>query len=295
MTKNKLKNKLRDVFKQALGVFFVVWLIASCFFFFSNRYTVVDKEIPHTDYFFVEDFSGVLNETTERYIYDEAVRLYEKTSAQVVVVTVPNTQEKEFEEFSHDLANDWGIGDDDLDNGILLLFLTDEEDPHVRLEVGEGLEGAITDGAAGRILDKYAVNDKDSGRWNRAAANTFSVVLEEVYKEYGESVPSSVATQKSWGDGKEETVGTFADAAYPEIEYVENPDSLGMQIIVAVFVGLAFAVFITIFILVGLLSPGGGGRGGRGGYYGGGFSGGGFSGGGFSGGGGSFGGGGASR
>lgn len=294
--KNNGTKKIKAAVKPAMGVFWVVLIIGTLVSFFERRQTIIVQDVPPTEYFFVEDYSRVLNETTERYIYDEAVRLYQETKAQVVVATVPNTQEQDLEEFSADLANDWGIGDAELDNGILLLFVTDEDDPHVRLEIGEGLEGAISDGAAGRILDKYAVNDKEDGKWNRAAANTFSVVLEKVYGEYGMDTPSSVATAKNWGDGSEVTDGTFGDATYPEAKYEKNTEPLFEQWLVALLIGFVFASIFGVATWFGLaFGEGGGGSGGR--YYGGsgGFGGGSFGGGGFSGGGGSFGGGGASR
>ena len=295
---NKGIKKAKAAIKPALGTFLIVLIIGTLMMYFEGRESIVVQDVPPTEYFFIEDYSRVLNETTERYIYDEAVALYQETKAQVVVVTVPNTQEQDLEEFSADLANDWGIGDKDLDNGILLLFVTDEDDPHVRLEIGEGLEGAISDGAAGRILDDYAVDDKEDGKWNRAAANTFSVVLEKVYGEYGMDTPASVATAKNWGDGREKTDGTFGDATYPDAVYEKNPDPFLVQLLSAFMVALVFSsIFglVTWFCLV-FGDENGGGHGGRyhGGY--GGFGGGSFGGGGgFSGGGGSFGGGGASR
>ncbi len=260
-----------------------------------------------TGNFFVEDYSGVLNEGTENLIFNEAVSLYEATSAQVVAVTVPNTHADGLEEYSIRLANEWGIGDEELDNGVLLLFVTDEEDPHVRMEVGKGLEGAIPDGKAGRILDDYAVEDKDNGNWNRAVGNTFMATVMEVYDEYGLACPSGVAIYEEWGDGEEETVGTFADAVFPEEIVKDNEDSLLVQVCESYLAGivLMFMLLIGVVIVIGIPMLLSGIIGGIGSLFGlsvgGGFfdddgdSGGSFGGGGYSGGGGSFGGGGASR
>lgn len=294
---NKGIENAKAAIKPALGVFLFVLVIGTLMIYSERRETIVVQEVPPTEYFFVEDYSRVLNETTERYIYDEAVSLYQETKAQVVVVTVPNTQEQDLEEFSIDLANDWEIGDKDLDNRILLLFVTDEEEPHVRLEIGEGLEGAISDGAAGRILDEYAVDDKDDGNWNRAAANTFSAVLEKVYGEYGLEMPSSVAIANDWGDGSEITDGTFGDATYPKLQYEKNEEPVSLQIFIAFFGAFGVAFLFALFVWLGIAFGDGNTRGRGGRYYGGygGYGGGSFGGGGFSGGGGSFGGGGASR
>ena len=285
----------------ALGV--VLVLLAGTWFFYEEFKVSTEPNYPaHTEYFYVEDYSGVLNENTESFIMDEAVRLNKKTKAQVVVVTVPNTQDVALEEFSRTLANNWGIGDAQLDNGVLLLFVTDPDDLHVRMEVGKGLEGALPDGKAGRILDDYAVGPKDDGKWNKAAGDTFVATVSEVYDEYGISAPKSLAPQK-WENSKAPTAGTFADADYPKPTIVENEapfwtqvaEAFLMTVIILFLFGLGFLLVSLINFIINKLF---GGRGSR--YYrrgGGGFfgDGGGFSGGGFSGGGGSFGGGGASR
>ncbi|MCR4617379.1 MAG: TPM domain-containing protein [Lachnospiraceae bacterium] len=286
--------------KKILAVLAVIGWIGTIIFAFHDNKIVVETNYPeHSQYFFVEDYSGVLNEQTEKYIYNEAERLEDYTGAQVVVVTVPGTQSDSLEDFSYNLANNWGIGDAEKDNGVLILFDTTENDAHVRMEVGKGLEGAIPDGKAGRLLDDYAVEAKDDGLFNKAAANTFTAVLNEVYDEYGIDAPDTLVAADSWGDGEYETVGTFADMDFPTATEKENDAPFASQLWAAIkdgsymFIGIAAILFFVIRFFIGLF---GGRKGGRGGsssfFFGGGYSGGG---GGHSGGGGSFGGGGASR
>ncbi|MBQ9549475.1 MAG: TPM domain-containing protein [Lachnospiraceae bacterium] len=279
-----------------LAVFIFIFFIGTVVLFVDNRTERVVNYPEPSDYFFVEDFSGVLNEDTESIIYVEAADLYDKTGAQIVVVTVPNTQEESLEDFSYHLANNWGIGSEEEDNGVLILFETDEEEPHVRMEVGKGLEGAIPDGKAGRILDDYAVEDKNNGVWNRAAGNTFVAAAEAVYQEYGLDIPETLTFADDWLDGSSETKGTFADLPFPEALEKVNDAPVSDQIIEAMLECLVLIIFFSIiFAIVGFFMFIGG-IGGGGGFSGRGYSGGGGnSGGGFSGGGGSFGGGGASR
>lgn len=73
----------------------------------------------------------------------------------MVVVTVQSLGGRDIESYSIGLAREWGIGDKDDDSGVLLLLSTG--DRQVRIEVGKGLEGSLTDGKSGRILDSYAV------------------------------------------------------------------------------------------------------------------------------------------
>lgn len=142
------------------------------------------------------------------------------------------------------IANDWKIGDAELDNGVLLLFTTEE--PHVRLEIGRGLEGCLTDAESGRILDTWAVDAKDNGRWNEAAVNTFVTVAQELYIEYGVEVPDSLNTVDAT---KEEVSGTtMADAVFPEMLVEKNPDPFWMQVIAA-FIAVCILTFIPYLII----------------------------------------------
>lgn len=137
-----------------------------------------------TERFFVNDFADVLNETDEQTVYETGVALYEATDAQVVLVTVDSLNGQTLEDYALGLARGWGIGDDEKDNGVLLLFTTDG--PHTRIEVGYGLEGAINDSKAGRILDTYLVPwYDDDAAWSERLTETYTALLNEVYTEYG--------------------------------------------------------------------------------------------------------------
>lgn len=288
------KKKKPGLKRIILLITLIITVIGTIIIYFDNR-TVVETVYPDpTGYFYVEDYSHVLNEKTERFILDEAVRLNEATKAQVVVVMAPNTQSNALYDFSVNLANRWGIGDEKLDNGVLLFFVTDPEDPHVRMDVGKGLEGAIPDGKAGRILDDYAVGPRDEGLWNKAAGDSFVAVLKEVYGEYGIPVPETVDFQE-WEDPDSPTGGTFADADFPEPIEKENDAPFFDQILEAFLITLVFLAIFAVIIVISIIITSLGGSGGGGSSFGGGGSSFGGGGGGYHGGGGSFGGGGASR
>ncbi len=280
---------IKKIIFGIIGLLAAGWLAVFlfCMVVFSLPSTVYPE---HTEYFYVEDFSGCLNEATERYIFEEAKRLEEKTTAQVVVVTVPNTHEDDLEDYSVNLANEWGIGQKDTDNGILLLIRTGEDEEGIRLEVGKGLEGAIPDGKAGRILDTYAVEAKKGHRWNELAGNTFSAIASEIYNEAGIPLPETVVIKDDWQDGEDVTRGTFADAVFPEekvsdLTFSEKISESASNACRDFLWGSLVILFILFLVFFG--GSGSSGSGGSGSYSGGG--------GGFSGGGGSFGGGGASR
>ncbi len=77
--------------------------------------------------------------------------LEERTTVQMAVLTVPSLEGDSLEDFSMRVAETWQLGQQDKDNGVLLLVARD--DRAMRLEVGYGLEDTLTDALSGRILD----------------------------------------------------------------------------------------------------------------------------------------------
>lgn len=238
---------------------------------------------PTTD-FFVNDFAGCLSSDDAAYMQSLGEALYKATKAQVVVVTVESLDGESIEDYAIGLGREWGIGDEETDSGVLLLLSSGDRE--VRIEVGYGLEGRLTDGKTGRILDNYAMPYLRNNDFSTGLRGAYAALVNEVYAEYG--------IETTTGEGM--TVLANTD------EYDGSP-SLGSQIVL--FLPLGFVVLLVILSRIFAKHIGGGGTGGHGGgFYGGGFygggsfrGGGGFSGGGggFSGGGGSFGGGGSSR
>lgn len=222
---------------------------------------------PHEG-FFVNDFADILSPQDEEALFQMGAGLQNATTAQVVLVTVENTGSRDLETYSLELAREWGIGQKGDNNGVLLLFTT--EGPHSRIEVGYGLEGALPDSKAGRILDTYLVPWYDQpDTYSTHLRDTYTALVNTVYTEYGME-------------------GNVTPLEEPLVEQ-EDGSIIPMLLFLLLMMALIFGTRGRILLV--------GGRGGT--YYGGGFGGGGggFSGGGggFSGGGGGFGGGGASR
>ena len=158
-------------------------IIFSIFILLFNLITVKSLAIVPKSYeFYVNDTANVLSTDTEQYIIDINKKLYKKTGAQIVVVTVNNLEEQSIEEYSTELFRNYGIGDKEKNNGVLLILSI--EDRKTRIEVGYGLEGRLTDGKTGRILDNYAIPYFKDNKWDEGIKNSFNAVLNEVCEEY---------------------------------------------------------------------------------------------------------------
>jgi uncharacterized protein len=120
------------------------------------------QEIPGpTGY--VNDFAGVFDAETAAALEDALRLAEEETSAEIVAVTVPDLGGTTIEDYAVRLFEQWGIGKSEDDNGVLLIMALEERE--VRIEVGYGLEGAITDGRAGRILDEAVLPEFRDGNY----------------------------------------------------------------------------------------------------------------------------------
>jgi uncharacterized protein len=105
-------------------------------------------------------------------------KLWRETGDSLVVVSVDSLAGRPIEEFSLELFNTWGIGDDDTDRGLLILVAPNER--KVRIEVGCGLESTITDELASdiiqqRILPEFREGDYSAG--TRAGAKALIAQL----------------------------------------------------------------------------------------------------------------------
>lgn len=232
---------------------------------FMNICAYASVSIPKaTDRFFINDYANVIDSETEDYIFDRGKTYNSNGGPQVVVLTMESIDGASVEKFSLDTARQWGIGDKEENNGVLILLVIDSRD--IRIEVGYGLEGVLNDGKCGRFI---------RGATDMLSAGDYSGGIKQIYDDV---------------IGELESPTEDADTGYNELT--------------TMFVVFVVVLLIIIIIGHTNGRGGQGGRGGGGyrhyptgrGIYFGGFSGGGSSlgGGGFSGGGGSFGGGGAS-
>ena len=124
---------------------------------------------------YVYDQGNIISDDQEAVINNILVQLEEKTTVEFAVITIPSLNNLTIEQYAVKLANTLGIGKAGEDNGILLLV--SKTDTKVRLEIGRGLQGFLTDSVSGRILDKYFVPSREKDNYNDACFNTVNAVI----------------------------------------------------------------------------------------------------------------------
>jgi uncharacterized protein len=126
----------------------------------------------------VNDLAGMLSDDTEAELEAALEALEQQTGAQVVVLTVPSLEGDAIEDFAIRVVETWKLGREGVDDGVLLLITRDER--LIRIEVGYGLEGALTDAQSRRIIadvmtPQFRNGDFDAGV--RAASEAISAAV----------------------------------------------------------------------------------------------------------------------
>ncbi len=263
----------------------------------------------------VNDQAELFDEAAEAGLENKLRALEEETGAQVAVLTVGTLEGDPIEDFSLRVVETWQLGREGVDDGVLILVARD--DRRMRIEVGYGLEGALTDAQSGRIVDRIMAPKFRAGDYAGGVDGAVDVISSAIR---GEDL--MLPEEASGGEDVDPIAGViFLIFGLPFIWTAVGTRGVAgwmfgiflapffFAFSAAVFgarIGLiVMAGWLVVFPLLRLILPKGSvGKGSKsksgsfwGPFIGGGGGGGGFSGGsfgGFSGGGGSFGGGGAS-
>ncbi|HUJ12587.1 MAG TPA: TPM domain-containing protein [Thermoanaerobaculia bacterium] len=238
-------------------------------------------DVPPPPTAFVTDQAGILNGSDAQALNEKLASFEQRSGAQFIIYIFPTLDDEALEDFTIRCAEKWKVGNKKYDNGLILFVFVKER--KLRIEVGYGLEGSITDAFSSDVIRNYIAphfqNNDYAGGLNAAA----DAIIAKI--EHNEAPVPPAKRRASSGSPASGSAGALFS--------------------------LIFVVFVIIMIasLFARSRPGcggcfwpmlflGGGSGrtfGGGGWGGGGWGGGGGGGfGGFSGGGGSFGGGGAS-
>ena len=260
----------------------------------------------------VTDLTGTIGGAALTALEDRLTAFESRTGSQIAVLIVPTTEPEAIEQYALRVVEAWKLGRGDVDDGALLLVAL--EDRNVRIEVGYGLEGALTDLASRRIISESILPNFRSGD---IPGGIELGVERMIAVAEGEPLPEP---QPNWEPGPWAGLRSllpfllilaFMMGGVLRLLLGRFWGSLaagtGLGVIVwllsnLLIVALLAGIITFVAMLLGGARRGGGrwsshpraGGASGGGWSSGGFSGGGFSGGGFSGGGGSFGGGGAS-
>lgn len=211
-----MKGAFKAMFRKTI-CYLALGVIA--LFLFSPYQSVSAVDLPEaSSIFYYYDESGILTAETKEIIL-KANNYYEQTdeNPQIVVAIIETLEGETIENYSVELFEKWKIGNDTYDNGVLILFALIERE--VRFEIGYGLEGALTDGKTGKILDNnlsyLSENQYDLGL-QRIFLDTAAEVNAE-YKYKNTELPTSGSNDSSLPFDQETWFGSYLNTGYLSI------------------------------------------------------------------------------
>ena len=279
-----------------------ILLFATCLFFLSASVHALDVP-PLKGY--INDYADMISPSARAQLENELKAFEQSDSTQIVILTIPSLEGEVIEEYGIKVAEAWKIGQKGKDNGVI--FLVAKQDRKMRIEVGRGLEGKLTDLTAGRIVDLVVKPRFKRGDFDGGVVSGVHAVIDATRGEFKAEEQRHVQKRDSFSSflsllifgsivililgNISRVLGGIAGAVGLPLLAVSTFASGGLiAIVILAVAGLAGGIFLPLLFSSGRHGswPGGGFFMGGGGFGGGDF------GGGFSGGGGDFGGGGAS-
>lgn len=252
---------------------------------------------------YVNDYANLISPGARQQLTELLSAFDQSDSTQVAILTIDSLEGEDLEGFSIRVVDQWKVGQQGKDNGVLLLVAKQER--KIRIEVGRGLEGVLTDLLSGRIIDQAIAPAFRAGQIDQGFINGAQAIIAATRGEFkagpnarrrtGDKAPPIVSylfialLLVAFLGNVSKKLGAGAGAVLvPLAAYGGMGAAIPLLFLLLLIPAGLLAGIIAPLILNGLASGHGGGfyYGGRGGGFGGGGGGfGGFGGGGFGGGG----------
>lgn len=156
---------------------FLLFLV--CTLFLSKAQNIPAQPNPPR---LVNDFVMILS-GGEREQLEQKLRGYaDSTSTQISVVIVKNTGDSDPYDYAMKIAKDWGVGQKDKNNGVLLLWAT--ETRKIRIVTGRGIEAVLPDAVCKRIINTVLKPNFQAGQWYRGLDDATTEMIKRASGEF---------------------------------------------------------------------------------------------------------------
>jgi uncharacterized protein len=186
----------------------------------------------------VTDNAEILNAETRKALTEQLAAHERATTNQVAVLTVPTIGDASIEEYAVEVFNAWKLGRKGKDNGVLVVIAPNER--RLRIEVGYGLEGTLTDAQAARIIRDLMTPRFKDGDFNRGVADGVRAVIATLEGDTAALPPPEPVSQQTAGESNHDRFFSGPDLPWPA------------RILIGAFI---FGI-IGLFTFIGLMTPG---------------------------------------
>jgi len=166
------------IYKLKIVNFFIVLFLFFDFILASN--------IPFL-YSRVNDYAEILSGETKIKLEKKLENFEKETSNQIAILTIPSLEGEDIESYANKVFNYWKLGQKRKDNGVLLVISVN--DRKLRIEVGYGLEGVLTDALASQIIRKEITPHFKNGNYDHGVENGIKAIINATKGEYKFSTP----------------------------------------------------------------------------------------------------------
>ena len=231
--KHKKSISLFVFFTSLFMILSAVFFISSCSPKEETISKTTDLEIDYPAYQgFLNDYTNTLTEEWKVRTLQLITNVESETTCEIAVAVIDKLNGISIEEYAVGLFNKWGVGKKDKDNGVLLLVAMDDRE--LRIEVGYGLEGVITDLEAKEIIDDVILPRFKENNYSSGIYNGVVEITNKIYQEHGKAAVAYADTAESM----------------PEKGFT---DSIAFPIIIAllpwfIIIGIFGGLFLTYYI-----------------------------------------------
>lgn len=209
----------------------VIFLLLPIVLFFNAA--LFGAEVPYLTGR-VTDNAQLLSPEVKRSLSESLKEHEQRTGNQIAVLTIPTLDGESIEDYAVRVFETWKLGQKEKDNGVLIVVVPN--DRRMRIEVGYGLEGTLTDALAGRIIQNVMTPKFKNGDFNGGIVDGAKAVMDVLD---GEALPETNVNAAS-----KKTSGFFQ---------IEGPElSITERILMGAFI---FGI-IGLFTAIGILTPG---------------------------------------
>src|SRR6478736_2812796 len=196
-------------------------LLLLCFLFTFTSNLYAQKAVPELWGIRVHDEAHALKPETVDLLEKELKAYEDTTSNQIAILIVQSLDGDVLEQYSLRVAEKWKLGKKDKDNGVLLLVAVD--DHKMRIEVGQGLEGVLTDAQSSRIIRNEIAPEFRRGDYDAGVKAGINGIVKAIAGEY------SASDTEGFGE---------------------------LSLLAKILISLGVTLFISIFAFMGLIFPG---------------------------------------
>ncbi len=187
-----MKNYLMKAISKTYSIMLCTLLLSSIL---SMNLVNAEVKFPRaTASKYINDYVGKIDADSAQYIMSVGKELEDKTGAEAIVVVIDTLEGEPIETYANGIFREWGIGQKDKNNGLLILLSTSER--KWRVEVGTGLEGAVTDIYSSRVMNEFAVPKFKQNQYGQGLREAYSVLSDNIAKEYAITLDKNINVPK---------------------------------------------------------------------------------------------------